>query len=89
MGAVTIAFNRPIPHYYTCTLLLRIDALLYELRGKPMYWSSDGALCERMPKGHGVEARSHFPGWMFRAACYVQNRWLWTRRLLDWGTSHP
>lgn len=71
------------PNPYTCRLFIRIDAVIYRLKGKPIYWSRDGALCERMPPGHGVELRSHFPGWMFIAACRVQNRWYWTRKVLS------
>lgn len=67
---------------YTCRLLVRIDALIWRLRGKHVCWLG-GTLCERMPKGHGVELRSHFPGSWFRWAARVQGRWIWTRRLLS------
>lgn len=70
---------------YTCRLLLRIDELIYRLKGKRVAWSgaNGGRLCEVMPKGHGVELRSHFPGWMFVKAADAQNRWLWTRKVLS------
>lgn len=45
---------------YTCRTLIRIDASLWRLRGKRICWLG-GRLCERMPAGHGVELRSHFP----------------------------
>lgn len=69
---------------YTCRLLIRADALLYKLRGRRVYWASDGRLCERMPAGHGVELRTHFrwaPLWT--TAARVQNRWPWTRLVLS------
>ena len=68
---------------YTCRLLIRIDMLLYRLRGRRVYWSGCGHLCERMPAGHGVELRSHFPSGWFRWAADVQNRRPWTRRVLS------
>lgn len=63
---------------YTCRLLIRIDKVLYEIRGKYPYWSSCGHLCI----DHG-QTKSHFPGWVFRYMATVQNRWLWTRRVLS------
>lgn len=67
---------------YVCRLLVRVDALLYRLRGRKVCWI-DGTLCERMPAGHGVELRSHFPDSWLLAACRVQNRWRWTRKVLS------
>lgn len=67
---------------YTCRLLIRIDALIYWLRGRKICWLG-GTLCERMPAGHGDELRTHFPGSWFRWAARVQNRWPWTRRVLS------
>lgn len=82
-NAIAAAVAR-VPHNrHTCRLLTRIDAALHALKGKPVYWSSDGALCERMPKGHGVELRTHFPDRAFAIACDVQNRHRWTRRFLS------
>jgi hypothetical protein len=80
-----IWLQRPIRHYYTCGLLLRFDCLLRELQGKKMEWSERGTLCEVFPNGYGVEIRTYFPGWMFLLACYIQNRFLWTRKILDYG----
>jgi len=62
---------------YTCRTLVRIDALIYRLRGRRVRWMS-GMLCER-----NGEARSHFPGSWFAMAAKVQNRWTWTHRLLS------
>lgn len=67
---------------YVARLFLRIDALIWRLRGKRICWLG-GTLCERMPAGHGVELRSHFPAAWFSWAARVQNRWLWTRRILS------
>ena len=67
---------------YVCRLLVRVDAVIYWLRGRDVCWLG-GTLCERMPKGHGVELRSHFPSGWFIWAASVQNRWFWTRRLLS------
>lgn len=67
---------------YTCRMLIRIDALLYRLRGRRVCWLG-GMLCERMPAGHGVELRSHFPGSWFVAAAKIQNRHRWSRRVLS------
>lgn len=71
------------PNPYTCRLLRRIDKVIWALRGKPVYWSSCGHLCERHPAGHGSELPTHFPGWMFVAAANIQNRHPWTRRVLS------
>ena len=70
---------------YTCRLFKRIDAMLWRLRGKRVFWGgpNSGRLCERMPAGHGVELRSHFPASWYLAACNLQNRHLWTRRVLS------
>lgn len=68
---------------YTCRLLIRIDSVIYRLRGREVFWAKDGVLCERMPKGHGVELRSHFPASWFIWAAAMQNRHLWTRRILS------
>jgi hypothetical protein len=71
------------PNPYTCRLLRRVDKIIWKLRGKRVYWSSDGHLCERYPAGHGGELDTHFPGWMYVAAAKVQNRWFWTRKVLS------
>lgn len=70
---------------YVCRTLLRIDEVIWRLRGKRVRWwgPNSGHLCEVMPAGHGVELGSHFPGWMFKAAAAAQNRWLWTRKVLS------
>jgi len=70
---------------YTARTLIRIDALIWRVRGKRVEWGgpNSGRLFERFASGSGVELRSHFPSWMFVAACNVQNRWLWTRRILS------
>lgn len=63
---------------YTCRLLIRLDKVAYTLLGKKPYWSTCGQLCIG-----GGQAKTHFPGWLFRLATRIQNRWLWTRRLLS------
>lgn len=67
---------------YTCRLLVRIDAILWRLRGRKVCWLG-GTLCERMPAGHGVELRSHFPSSWFIWAAEVQNRHPWIRKALS------
>jgi len=58
-------------HYYTWDkpFVFQYFVMKY-LQHKPMYWSKDGALCERMPKGHGVQVYSWFPNWVFSAYCW-------------------
>lgn len=68
---------------YTCRLLRRLDAVIWRFRGRNVYWATDGHLCERMPKGHGVELGSHFPDNWYIAAANMQNKHLWTRRILS------
>ena len=54
--------------------LKRADHALYALRfGERAYRTGDG-INLRMPKGHGVEQRSHFPGraWLFAAWTHNQ-----------------
>lgn len=70
---------------YVCRTLIRIDEVIYRLKGKRVAWDgpNSGTLIEVMPKGHGAELRSHFPGWMFVKAAEIQNRWIWTRRVLS------
>ena len=63
---------------YTCRLLIRIDKLLYRMRGIKAHWSKSGKLVI----GH-CEAQTHFPGWMFCLASRVQNKWFWTRNILS------
>ena len=70
------------PNPYVARTLIRIDALIHRLRGRRVRWY-DSVLCEQMPKGHGVELATHFPGWVHVAAARAQNRWVWTRRLLS------
>lgn len=76
--------NKPNP--YTCRLLRRIDAALWTLRGKRCSFSSStGHLCHR-PRGlsfGGWELTTHFPGWLYRMTAKIQNRWIWTRRVLS------
>lgn len=67
---------------YTCRLLIRIDAAIWTLRGRRTEWRA-GTLCERMPLGHGVELRTHFPGKLFALAADLQNRHFWTRKVLS------
>lgn len=67
---------------YTCRLLIRLDGLLYRLRGQRLAWRG-GHLCRVYPSGSAVAISTHFPAWMFRLACVVQNRWPRTRRLLS------
>lgn len=80
---------------YTCRLLIRIDQIIYRIRGPYFtYWSGGdepgdmktqgGHLCQRsVHYDGGWTVRSHFPGWMFVAACWLQNRWMWTRWILS------
>jgi len=66
---------------YTCRLLIRIDGLLLRLRGRQVEWRG-GYLCVKNGAAWG-EARSVFPDWMYLAAVRIQNRWLWTRKVLS------
>lgn len=69
---------------YTCRLLIRIDRLIYLLRGQWTFWDKkSGHLVKRWPSGSKSEVRTHFPGWMFWKAAEVQNRWPWTRKVLS------
>jgi hypothetical protein len=72
---------------YICRLLIRLDRVLYRLCGVPTYWAESGHLCRAIYKNntfsHGVEAATHFPGWMFRSAAAAQNRWPWMRKILS------
>lgn len=53
--------------------LKRCDQALWSLReGERVYRTGDG-INLRMPKGHGVEQRSHFPVWAWRAAAWMHN----------------
>lgn len=70
------------PNPYCARSLIRVDAIIHRLAGRRVRWYH-GVLCEQMPKGHGVELLTHFPGWMHVAAAKIQNRWLWTRKLLS------
>ncbi len=63
---------------YTCRCLIRIDKILYQLRGKQPYWSLSGKLCI-----NHAQTNSHFPGWMFTLAAWIQNQWFWTRKILS------
>lgn len=92
----TDAWGGQAQNPYTCRLLLRIDQILYRIRGRYFtYWSGPdndrpgprnqgGHLCERSVHYEGGwEVLSHFPGWMFVLACWLQNRYMWTRKLLS------
>jgi hypothetical protein len=70
---------------YICRTLIRIDEIIWRLRGKRVHWGgpNSGRLYETMGAGHGVELRSHFPGGWFIAAANLQNRQLWTRKVLS------
>lgn len=67
---------------YVCRLFLRVDAMIYRLRGRKVCWLG-GRLCEMMPAGHGVELMSHFPASWFTLAAKIQNVHFWTRRVLS------
>lgn len=72
---------------YTCRLLIRIDRWAYLLKGENVAWM-EGRLCFlylHFDDGtfHGAECPTHFPGWMFIRAAQIQNRWMWTRRILS------
>ena len=68
---------------YTCRLLRRVDWLLYQLDSQPVVWSKGGRLCRVSPTGVRWEALGFFPGWMYGAAAWIQNRWFWTRKILS------
>lgn len=74
--------QKTYPNPYTCRLLMRIDGLLYRLRGNKVEWRG-GHVCIAYPSGSAVAVSTHFPDWMFRAAAFLQNRWPWTRRVLS------
>lgn len=70
------------PHYrrenpYTCSLLRRFDWLIHKLLLRQPYWSK-GRLCIKH-----CEAKTFFPGWMYGLAADIQNRWYWTRLILQ------
>lgn len=72
---------------YVCRLLIRIDRIIYALKGRHTVWLG-GRLCFLYgpdPKYgyHGVQCSTHFPGWMFHWACNIQNRFIWTRKILN------
>jgi hypothetical protein len=79
-----MTYDPNAPNPYTCRLLRRLDAVIWRVRGREVFWTRDGYLCELMPRGHGVELATHFPGAFYTAAAWVQNRWLWTRKVLSW-----
>ena len=74
---------REMRNPYTCRLLRRLDAWIYAAMGKTVKWS-DGALCFVGHNGVRWQAPSLFPGWMYRAAAAIQNRWWWTRNILSY-----
>jgi len=63
---------------YTCRLLIRLDERIYALKGVVTYWSESGYLCIG-----NAEARTHFPGILFIWAAKLQNRFIWTRKVLS------
>jgi hypothetical protein len=73
------------PNPYTCRLLRRLDLVIYRLRGIDAEFSkTTGHLVYCPPElRHSWELTSHFPDWMFRLATKIQNRWLWTRKVLS------
>jgi hypothetical protein len=66
---------------YTCRLLIRIDGLRLKLLGRELEWRG-GYLCQKNGVSWG-EIRTVFPDWMFIAAVNIQNRWVWTRKVLS------
>lgn len=70
------------PNPYVARSLIRLDAIVHRARGRRVWWSN-GRLYEKMPAGHGVELRTHFPGWVHVLAAKIQNRWPRTRALLS------
>lgn len=74
--------NRRNP--YTCLLFRHIDYFLWWLRGQKVFWAKNsGHLCKRYSKGHGGELKTHFPASWYRWACHIQNKYLWTRKILS------
>lgn len=68
---------------YTCRLLRRIDYFIYLFIMKKPFWSTDsGHLCIK-PKLAAFEAPTFFPGWMYRKAAEIQNKYFWTRKILS------
>lgn len=68
---------------YTCRLLIRIDRVIWTLRGVRPFWGKSGHLVRQWPSGSMSELGTHFPGWMFFLAARIQNRWPWTRKVLS------
>jgi hypothetical protein len=70
---------------YVARTLFRIDRIIWRLRGRETYWHNH--LCFAIRRdgkfSHGVAVRSHFPGWVHVLASRIQNRWLWTRKVLS------
>ena len=69
---------------YTCRLLIRIDKIIYRIRGVKCFWGHDGKLVTRGSNPNAIyQVNTHFPGWMFAIACKIQNKWFWTRKILS------
>ena len=63
---------------YVARTFLRIDFVIYWLRGKKPYWSKNGYLCV----GNG-EVKSNIPNRLHAIACDLQNHHLWMRKFLS------
>lgn len=68
---------------YTCPNLMYVQYVilrilsLFGLTRYPMYRSkTDGRICWRMPKGHGVEVRAWWPEWMIYTEIWIRYRWI-------------
>jgi len=69
---------------YTCRLLIRIDKIIYRIRGVKCFWGHDGKLVTRGSNPNAIyQVNTHFPGWMFAIACKIQSKWFWTRKILS------
>lgn len=68
---------------YTCRLLRRFDWVIHKVMRHRVEWSGNGRLVRVSPAGVRWETITFFPGWMYRAAADIQNRWIWTRRILS------
>ena len=67
---------------YTCRLFRRFDWLIYKMMFFRVAWRG-GRLCRISKNDVASEATGFFPGFMYSAATWIQNKWLWTRKILS------
>lgn len=68
---------------YVSKNIIRIDKLIYRLKGVDAQWSKSGHLVKYHPKGHASELRTHFPDWVFMWAAKIQNKYPITRLIFN------